>query len=77
MKLTKKQREEVVMLLRCAADANCCISDAAADLNMHTTFLPILAAWAVAHVPGFPINWSHHRYMLLEAAALVEEGRAP
>ena len=71
--MTKRQRAQVVELLRCAADQNISLGIAAcylglSDWHRHQAFLP----WDSSY------NWfSDYREQCLEAAARVEEGSWP
>lgn len=84
MKLTKKQRDEVVMILRCAADVARSTwfgVDAIAEASVWPDDIALrrLAERAYFDVLSRPRDcWNDlTQYCLLEAALLVEEGVLP
>lgn len=76
MKLTKEQREEVVELLRCAADRGY-LADVYDDASDWTLYIYAFnAAWLgiVDSVRNRPSDTEDRRGRYLEAALLIEEG---
>jgi hypothetical protein len=83
--VTKKERADVVMLLRCAADVAACSGPggamARADFDLGTDHDTFAAAGDAERYVCAYVNsdwWDEGRHIrLLEAALLVEEGALP
>lgn len=72
--MTKKQRAEVVEVLRCAYDVNMGVGEFA-DVEGIEDPVGFWAWLAIGHVVRRCPQWNEgYRLLCLEAAALVEEG---
>lgn len=74
-KMTKRERAQVVELLRCAADNEDSLRDIEADCDCPRRLtMEALRAWDVAYRD---VNPGEYRRSCLEAAQRVEEGTWP
>lgn len=80
MKLSKKQRDEVIELLRCAADLQRTITTTWAMQGYDTAVYDAATTAKLYVMDELRVGWTSwldYRDLCLEAAVLVEEGTLP